>query len=148
MARPFVIFMDHKHLTYVFQQRRDTSALQQFRHLEFIEQICTDFRHVSGQDSVDADTFSIANSVVTPIDYHALVCSQEQDADLQDILKNGSALRLERVPIPRTDVNLYFDTSYPQPRSFFTTPFRHRDFNTLHALSHPGANATVKLVSQ
>ena len=36
----------------------------------------------------------------------------------------------------------YCDTSTPQPRPFITTPFRR------HGLSYPGANTTVKLVSQ
>jgi len=39
-------------------------------------------------------------------------------------------------------------TSTQQPRPFITTPFRRQVFDTLHGLSHTGANATVKLVSQ
>ena len=42
---------------------------------------------------------------------------------------------------------LYCDTFTPQPRQFITTPFRRQVFNIRHGLSHPGANATVKLVS-
>jgi hypothetical protein len=106
-----------------------------------IAQFSADFRHVSGQDNVAADTFSRANSIMTH------VSSQDQDAELQNILKTGLALRLERVHIPGTDVRLYCDTSTPQPRPFITTPFRHQVFDTLYGLSHPGANA-VKLVSQ
>jgi hypothetical protein len=100
------------------------------------------------QDNVVADALSRASSATTPLDYHALASSQNHDAELQDILKNGSALRLERMHIPGTDVRLYCDTSSPQPRPFITTPFRCHVFDTLHGLSHPGANATVKLVSQ
>jgi len=85
---------------------------------------------------------------MTPLDYHALASSQNQDAELQDILNDGSALRLERVHIPMMDITLYCDTSSPQPPPFITTPFRCQVFDTLHVLSHPGANATVKLVSQ
>ena len=147
-GRPFVIFTDHKPLSYAFQQRRDKCSPRQFRHLEFIGQFSTDFRHVSGQDNVVADALPKANSVTTPLDYHSLVSSQDQDAELQNILKNGSVFRLERIHIPGTDVNLYSDTSTPQPRQFITTPFRYRVFDTLHGLSHPGANATVTLVSQ
>jgi hypothetical protein len=59
--------------------------------------------------------------------------------ELQDILKNGSGLRLERINIPGTDVNCYFDTSTQQPRPFITTPFRRQVFDTPppHGLSHP-----------
>ena len=85
---------------------------------------------------------------MTPLDYHGLASSQDQDAELQDILKNGSALQLERLHISRTDVNLYCDTSTPQPWPFTTTSFRRPVFDTLHSLRHSGANATIKLVSQ
>jgi cleavage and polyadenylation specificity factor subunit 1 len=91
-GRPFVIFTDHKPLTYAFQQRRDKCFPRQFRRLEFIGQFSTDFRHVSRQDNVVADALSRAKSVMTSLDYHALASSQDQDAELQDILKNGSAL--------------------------------------------------------
>jgi hypothetical protein len=147
-GRPFVIFTDHKPLTYAFQERRDKCSPRQFRHLEFIGQFSTDFRHISRQDNVVADALSRVNSVMTPLDYHALASSQNQDAELQDILNDGSALRLEGVHIPGTDVTLYCDTSTPQLQPFITTPFRRQVFDTLHGLSHPGANATIKLVSQ
>ena len=147
-GRHFVTVTDHKPLTYAFQQRRDNCFPWQFCHLEFIGQFSTDFRHVSGQDSVVADALSRANSVTIPLDYHALASSQDQDADLQDILTNVSALQLEQIHIPGTDVNLHCDTSIPQPRPFITTPFRRQVFDTLHGLGHPGANATVKLLSQ
>ena len=145
--RHFVIFTDHKPLTYAFKQRRDKSSPRQFHHLEFIGQLSADFIHVSWQDNVVANALSRANSFTTPLDYHALASSQDQDAELQDVLINGSALRLERVHIPGTDVNIYCDTSTPQARPFITTRFRRQVFETLHGLSHPRANATVKLVS-
>jgi len=85
---------------------------------------------------------------MSPLDYPALARSQDQDAELKDSLQHGSALRLERVHIPGTDVSLYCDTSTSQPRPFITTPFRRQVFDTLHGFSHSGANATVKLVSQ
>ena len=97
--------------------------------------------------TVVADALSRANSVTSPLDCQALASSQDQDAELQDKLKNDSALRLERIHIPGTDVNLYCDTSTQQPRPFITTPYRRQVFDTLHGLSHTGANATVMFVS-
>jgi hypothetical protein len=85
---------------------------------------------------------------MTLLDYHALASSQYQDAALQDIVKNGSALRLERVHIPGTGVNLNCDTSTLQPRPFITTPSRRQVFDSLHGLSHTLANVTVKWVSR
>ena len=103
---------------------------------------------MSRQDSVVAGALSRTNSVMMPLDYHPLASSQIQDAELQHILKHVSALQLERVHIPRMDVNIYCDTSTPQPWLFITMPFRHQVFDTLHDPSHPGTNTTNKLVCQ
>ena len=81
-------------------------------------------------------------------DYHVLANSQDQGAELEDILKNGPGLRLEYVPIPRTNIHLYLISPSPQLRPFIATSFKRQIFDTLHSLSHPGAKATVKLVSQ
>jgi hypothetical protein len=81
-GHPFVIFTDHKPPTYDFQQRRDKCSPIQFRHLEFIAQFSTDFRHVSRQDNVVGLALLRANSIMTPLDYHALASSQDQDAEL------------------------------------------------------------------
>ena len=95
-----------------------------------------------------ANALSREKSLTTPLDYHAVASSQDRDAELQDVLKNGSALRLERVHMPGTDVTIYCDTSTPQPRPYITTTFIRQAFDALYGLSHPGANATAMLVSQ
>jgi cleavage and polyadenylation specificity factor subunit 1 len=35
-AHHFIIFTDHKPITYTFQQKRDKSSPRQFNHLDFI----------------------------------------------------------------------------------------------------------------
>jgi len=82
--------------------------------MEIIWQFSTDFRHVPVQDNIVADDLPRANSVTTPLDYYALASLQDEAAELQDILKHGSALRLERQDIPETVVAIYCDTSSPQ----------------------------------
>jgi hypothetical protein len=44
-ARYFIIFADHKPITYAFQ--RDKCSPRQFSHLDFIAQFTTDMRHIS-----------------------------------------------------------------------------------------------------
>jgi cleavage and polyadenylation specificity factor subunit 1 len=46
-ARYFIIFTDHKLITYLFQQKRDKCSSWQFSHLDFIDQITTDIEHIS-----------------------------------------------------------------------------------------------------
>jgi len=57
-ARQFVIFTDHKPLTYAFSQTRYKCSPRQFKHLDFASQFTTDIRHVPGQDNVVADAVS------------------------------------------------------------------------------------------
>jgi cleavage and polyadenylation specificity factor subunit 1 len=54
----FIIFTDHKPITYAFQQKQDKCSPWQFNHLDFIAQFTTDIRHISGQDNVVADALS------------------------------------------------------------------------------------------
>jgi hypothetical protein len=41
-ARHFIIFTDHKPITYAFQQKRDKCSPRQFNHLDFIAQFTID----------------------------------------------------------------------------------------------------------
>jgi len=106
-----------------FKEHAKKCSPRQFRHLKFIGQFSTDFKHVTERDNAVADALPRANSVMSPLDYPAIARSQDQDAELKDILQHGSALRLERVHIPGTDVCLYCETSTSQPLPFITTPF-------------------------
>jgi cleavage and polyadenylation specificity factor subunit 1 len=108
-ARHFTIFIDHKPITYAFQQKRDKCSPRQFNHLDFVAQFTTDIRHISGQDNV-ADALSRVESVTAP-PYDELATSQDGDDELRTLLGSTTALRLEKLPIPSTTVSIYCDTS-------------------------------------
>jgi cleavage and polyadenylation specificity factor subunit 1 len=74
-ARHFIIFTDHKPITFAFQQKRDKSSLRQFNHLNFVAQFTTDIRHISGQDNIVADALSRVESVTAPPSYDALAAT-------------------------------------------------------------------------
>ena len=57
-GRDFVIYTDHKPLTYAFNQNLDKCSLRQFRYLDNVGQFTTDIRHVKGIDNNIADTLS------------------------------------------------------------------------------------------
>jgi hypothetical protein len=65
-ARHFIIFTDHKPITYAFQQKRDKCSPRQFNHLDFVAQSTTDIRRISGQGNVVTDAFSHFESVTAP----------------------------------------------------------------------------------
>ena len=59
-----------------------------------------------------------------------------------------TALQFEKILIPGTSVELYCDTSSGKPRPYVPPPLRRQIFNSLHSLSHPGIEATAKIVSK
>ncbi|KAI5738884.1 hypothetical protein M8J77_012282 [Diaphorina citri] len=50
--------------------------------------------------------------------------------------------------MPESDVRIYCDVSTRTARRFITRPFRRTAFNSIHQLSHPSVNTTVKLVKE
>lgn len=147
-ARDFTIYTDHKPLTFAYNARKEKGSPRQQRHLEFISQFTTDIRHISGAENVVADTLSRIEEVFTPIDYKQLAEAQSIDEELKSLLKDGSSLRLKKIVLPDSQVSLYCDVSTELTRPFVTKQLRRQVFDNLHGLSHPGANATAKLISQ
>ena len=147
-GRDFIIFTDHKPLTFAFQQKADKCSPRQFRHLNFIGQFATDIRHISGSENVMADAFSRIEAISNGIDFSALAESQKEDQELIHYLQPGTTLQLKQVSLPGTDVTLYCDVSTSTARPFVTEPFRRTAFNSLHNLSHPGIKATTKLITE
>ena len=78
-ARHFVIFTDHKPLTYAFSQKRDKCTPRQFNHFDYISQFTTDIRHISGQENVVADALSRVEAVCTSVSPEALPEAQATD---------------------------------------------------------------------
>jgi cleavage and polyadenylation specificity factor subunit 1 len=145
-ARHFIIFTDHKPITYAFQQKRDECSPRQFNHHDFIAQFTTD-THVSGQDNVVADALSCVGSVTAAPSQEALTAAQNSDEELRTLLAANNALRLEKQPIPGTTVSIYCDTSAGKSRPYIPAPLRLQVFQFVHSLSHPGTKATAKLAS-
>jgi cleavage and polyadenylation specificity factor subunit 1 len=123
-ARHFIIFTDHKPITFAYLQKRDKCSPRQFNHLDFIAQFTTDTRHISGQDNVVADALSRVESVTVPPSHDALAASQDGDKELRALLASSTALRLERQQIPGTTVSIYCDTSAGKPRPYVPASLR------------------------
>ncbi|GBP28090.1 hypothetical protein EVAR_21211_1 [Eumeta japonica] len=143
-ARDFVIYTNHKPLCNPFKTRKDKSSPRQHRHLVFISQFSTDIRHISGRENVVADTLSRIEQLDNMADFVKLVNTQESDAELKQILKDGSALQLQKIHVPETKTDIYCDFSTPAQRPFVPISLRRQIFNCRHSPSHPGSNATSR----
>jgi hypothetical protein len=136
-TRHFIIFTDHKPITYTFQQKRDKCSPRQFNHLDFIAQFTSDIRHISGQDNVVAGALSRVESVTAPPSHDALSASQDGDNELRTLLASSTVLRLERQQIPGTTVSIYCDTSAGKHRPYVPASLRLQVFQSVHDVT-PG----------
>ncbi|CAB3380153.1 Hypothetical predicted protein [Cloeon dipterum] len=150
-ARSFCIFTDHKPLTSAFKEEGKNRSPRQIRHLDFISQFSTDIRFVPGKDNLVADALSrieIEAVEKLPVDFGTLAQAQNEDPELQELLKGGTALQLQPVPIPDKNLTIICDSSTGRARPFLTRDFRFPAFSALHGLAHLGIKATERLVSQ
>lgn len=147
-ARHFIVYTDHKPISFAFHERRKNCSPRQYRHLDFISQFTTDIRHISGKDNVVADTLSRIEELETPVNLEHLAQGQATDLELAKLLSEGSSLKFEQFKVPGSRVPLYCDVSTPTSRPFVPKFFRKRVFDSLHSLSHPGCKASAKLVSE
>ncbi|CAK1593602.1 unnamed protein product [Parnassius mnemosyne] len=148
-ARHFTIYTDHKPISFAFHKRKDNCSPRQYRQLDFIAQFTTDLRHISGKDNIVADTLSRIEELEAPVDLATLAESQANDVELAQLIKSGSSsLRFEQYNIPDCSTTLYCDISTPTRRPFVPNILRKQVFDSLHSLSHPGANATAQMVAE
>lgn len=141
------IFTDHKPLLYAFIQRREKLPPAQLNQLSFISQYTTDIRYIKGKDNIVADAMSRVEAIGFEQNFEALAKSQETDEELRDILRQGCSLRISKILIPGTNLSISCDVSTGKPRPYLTPSFRRSVFDKLHNLSHPGARATTRLIT-
>lgn len=147
-ARHFIVYTDHKPISFAFHERKNNCTPRQYRHLDFISQFTTDIRHISGKDNVVADTLSRIEELGAPVNLETLAQNQASDPELQELLNKGSSLKLQKLCTPGSQVPLYCDVSTSISRPFVPKFLRKQVFDSLHSLSHPGSNASAKLVSE
>ncbi|GBN83606.1 Transposon Tf2-6 polyprotein [Araneus ventricosus] len=141
----FTILTDHKPITYAFSQKIEKLSPRQINHLNFIAQFTVDIKHISGKDSVVADALSRIESISTsPMAYEDIARSQQDDEELDLLLKQPTSLSLQKLQVPNTDVMLYCDISTQVIRPYIPKTHRYQVFRNLHDLAHPGVRATVR----
>ena len=147
-ARHFVVYTDHKPISFAFHERKKNCSPRQFRYLDFIAQFTTDIRHISGKDNVVADPLSRVEALQVPVSFDTLAESQASDPELSKLLQGGSSLLLEKVQVSGERTSVYCDVSTTPPRPFVPVLLRKQVFDSLHSLSHPGVSASAKLIAE
>lgn len=150
---PFIIYTDHKPLTYAFQQRHDRQSPRQIRQLEFIGQFSTDIRHVQGEKNIVADCLSRpeVDAITSPItiDFDRLAEAQTTDEGLQEALQDPtSSLNLQHIVIPDSERPLYCSIQDGRVRVYVPATFQRDVFLKFHTQSHPGHAATLRMIAE
>ena len=81
------------------------------------------------------------------MDYQALANDQALDQDVQDYRTAISNLDLADVSFANGAFTVLCDVSTPSARPILPEGWRRKVFDTFHALSHPGARTTLRLIS-
>nr|CAH8841726.1 unnamed protein product [Trichobilharzia regenti] len=90
-GREFIIFTDHKPLTYSLNSPSDKYSPRESRQLDYVSQFTSDIRHVSGVNNTVADALSRVCSFT-------LARLQKEDAELQHELSK-TTLQLAEKPL-------------------------------------------------
>lgn len=153
-GRRFTIYTDQKPLTFAFSQNPDKASPRQARYLDLIGQYSTDIRYVRGSENIIADFLSRINhqsngtesEEINVIDYDKVAMHQTTDPDFENV--KSSSLNLKLLTWPGSKNNIYCDISQEgKIRPFIPVAFRQQAFDSIHGLSHPGIQATTKLLT-
>ncbi|CAI5667496.1 unnamed protein product [Oreochromis niloticus] len=114
-----------------------------------IHEFTTDIQHVAGKSNHVTDCLSrvLVSPVYVGIDYAAMAAKQRADPDILALKSTKTGLVLEDTPVWDGGPHLLCDVSTGRPRPVVPLSWRRRVFDSVHALSHPGVRASVKLVS-
>ena len=147
-GRIFTCYVDHKPLTYAFDQKADNSSPRQARQLSYISQFCTDIRFIEGTKNIIADTFSRIDDIsINELSIGDFAKAQETDEELKNLLNtNTSSLKIHKVKFG--DTNLFCDTSTLKPRPYVPIKFRPIICEQLHGLAHLGKKASSRLIKE
>ena len=148
-GRQFILFTDHKPLTYALHTKSDRYSPRETRHLDFISQFTTDLRHVQGKSNCVADALSrIQINAITPtvLDFPAMASAQAQDTSCQEAVRSSS-LQCQEIPLATHPGTILCDVSTGIPRPIVPSLYRRLVFDTLHGLSHPGIAASLRLIA-
>ncbi|GFV26727.1 retrovirus-related Pol polyprotein from transposon opus [Trichonephila clavipes] len=85
----FVIYTDHKPLTFAFKQKNEKASPRQQRQLQYISEFSCNIQHVLGKDNVVADALSRIHSI-SEINFEEIAEEQTTDEELQILLHNNS----------------------------------------------------------
>ena len=115
---------------------------KQQRHLSLVSEYVADVCYIRGSQNIVADCLSRPTNAVTVDLYDLPALAQEQLTD-EEIKSYASALKSFQID---GKLSILCDVSTPFPRPFVPKACRSSLFSSIHALSHPGVKASLRLI--
>lgn len=152
------LLTDHRPLTFAFTSKTRRSARVE-RQLGFLSEFSTDIRHVSGCDNAVPDCLSrppcpepsnetfITAVTRSCLDLHQLAKDQRGCSEVR-VLATSPSLKIEKREFPEVSGHILVDVSTGTDRPLIPVSMQRSIFDSVHNLSHPGARATRKLLSE
>ena len=119
-GRSFVIFTDHKPITFALSKILDPWSARQQRHLSAISEYTTDICHIAEKQNFVAETLSrptitFLHSPQINLNYQDMAADQEA-SEVQAYRTAITNLRLEDISIGNSNASLLCDVSTGRPR--------------------------------
>ena len=105
-GRQFVIFTNHKPLTFALRSKTDNHSLHETRQLDFISQFTSDIRYIDGPVNFVADALSRSSlHSLSPSFTHLSALALAQDDSTLSELRNNHSLQFRYLPLLTDLVN-------------------------------------------
>ncbi|UYV70460.1 hypothetical protein LAZ67_7003079 [Cordylochernes scorpioides] len=139
-GKTFMLFTDHKPLTYAFTSKSERSPRQE-RHLNYLSQFSMDIRYVKGSENIVADTLprieiETFNHTKVNLDLNAFPEIQEKDKELKTLIDNSnSSQTIKLIKQQKSKIHRHTITKhgiFPLP----STRFEHVHLDLIGPLPH------------
>ena len=149
----FIIYTDHKPLTFALSKDRADEPKIRTRRLDYISTFNTQIKTITGKDNAVADALSrieIDSIEIRPIFTHAeLSEAQQEDVELKKILEDKTqSLKLTKIILGKTLTPIYCNMHDNIIRPFLPEKYRMQIFLLYHNKAHPSTRVTDRLIRQ
>ncbi|BHF79400.1 hypothetical protein SprV_0702252000 [Sparganum proliferum] len=148
-GRDFIVFTNHKLLTFALRSLSDKYNPRNIAHLDYISRFTTDIRHIDGAKNEVADMQSRPSlsslQLSHGIDLCAMAAEQQRVGCPGDEFVSG--LQLNYITLTTGSGTILCDFSTHFHRLFVPASMRRAVFQTLHGLSHSEIRASQKLLA-
>ena len=144
-GRQVTLLTDHKPLVSAFRSPHVAKSDRQQRHWCGITEYIFDVKYIRGQDNVVADCLSrpVSSVSLDVCDLQFIVIEQGQEQGRDDVSLPAG---LEPVSLSG-GTTVLCEVTGQHPRPYVPAACRRHIFDKFHNLSHPGRNATIRLLT-